>query len=76
LIDTFVGSVQVLAFDGRAAGSFAAVAAGLDRRGTPIGAFDSLIAGHAPSLALTLVTRNGNHFSRAHGLKTENWFVA
>ena len=73
LISTFVESVEVLAFDQRAADRFAAVAASLARRGEPIGTFDTLMAAHALSLGLTFVTNNTHHFGRVVGLTTENW---
>lgn len=73
LIGTFVDAVAVVPFDQPAADRFAAVAASLARRGTPIGTFDTLIAAHALSLGLTFVTNNSKHFERVAGLKTENW---
>ena len=73
LISTFVNSVEVLAFDQRAADRFAAVAASLARRGEPIGTFDTLMAAHALSLGLTFITNNTRHFGRVPGLRTENW---
>jgi tRNA(fMet)-specific endonuclease VapC len=45
----------------------------LKKRGNPIGANDLLIAAHARSLGLTLVTNNTREFSRVQGLKVENW---
>ena len=39
----------------------------------PLGAYDLLIAGHARSLAATLVTNNVAEFSRVRGLLLENW---
>ena len=73
LISTFVESVKVVAFNERAADRFGAVATSLDRRGVPIGTFDTLMAAHALSLGLTFVTNNTRHFARVVGLKTENW---
>jgi tRNA(fMet)-specific endonuclease VapC len=73
LINTFIDSVEVLAFDQRAADRFATVAASLARRGSPIGTLDTLMAAHALSLGLTFVTNNTKHFSRVAGLSTENW---
>ena len=73
LIDTFVLSVAVLPFDRAAADRFGSVANALARRGEPIGTFDTLIAAHALSLGLTLVTNNAKHFQRVAGLKTANW---
>lgn len=74
LIDTFVAAVAVVPFDQAAADQFASVAASLKRRGEPIGTFDTLMAAHALSLGLTLVTNNARHFTRVAGLRTENWF--
>jgi tRNA(fMet)-specific endonuclease VapC len=73
LISTFVESVEVVAFDQRAADRFATVATSLVRRGVPIGTFDTLMAAHALSLGLTFVTNNTQHFARVVGLNTENW---
>ena len=73
LISTFVESVAAIAFDQRAADQFATVATALVRRGAPIGTFDTLLAAHALSLGLTLVTNNTRHFARVAGLRTENW---
>jgi tRNA(fMet)-specific endonuclease VapC len=73
LITIFIDSVEVVAFDQRAAYRFAAVATPLARRGEPIGTFDTLMAAHALSLGLTFVTNNVRHFSRVVGLRKENW---
>jgi tRNA(fMet)-specific endonuclease VapC len=45
----------------------------LAKAGTPIGEYDTLIAGHALSLNLTLVTNNEKHFSRVPELRIANW---
>ena len=73
LIDRFVASVQVLAFDADAAKQFGAIAAKLRATGTPIGQLDTLIAAHAISTHSTLVTNNTRHFQRIAGLRTETW---
>lgn len=73
LIDTFVGAVGIVAFDEAAAAMFGNIAAALSARGNPIGNFDTLIAAHARSLRLTLVTNNLKHFSQVEGLRLENW---
>lgn len=73
LIDTFIKAVTVLPFDQSAADRFGTVAAALAVQGAPIGEFDTLIAAHALSVRMTLVTNNTKHFSRVAGLKTENW---
>ncbi len=44
----------------------------LEKKGTPIGPFDLLIAGQARSQGLTLVTNNIREFGRVDGLALEN----
>jgi tRNA(fMet)-specific endonuclease VapC len=73
LIDTFVSSVEVVAFDRAAADRFGPVASALARRGQPIGTFDTLVASHALACGVTLVTNNTKHFKRVEGLKLANW---
>lgn len=73
LIDIFVRDVEVKPFDEAAATRFGALAARLAFRGKPIGQFDTLIAAHALSLELVLVTNNAKHFGRVPGLKMETW---
>ena len=73
VIDTFVESVAVLPFDPAAADRFGPVARALARRAEPIGTFDTLIAAHALSCGLVLVTNNTRHFQRVAGLKMANW---
>lgn len=72
-IDRFIGDIKVLPFDYNAAVLYGKVAAALARQGSPIGEYDTLIAAHALSAGMTLVTNNIRHFSRVAGLKTENW---
>jgi tRNA(fMet)-specific endonuclease VapC len=45
----------------------------LENRGVPIGAYDLMIAAHALSLGLTLVTNNVREFARVEGLRLDNW---
>ena len=74
LIDLFATNVAVVPFDETCAGHYGTIASELARRGTPIGAFDVLIAAHALAIGATLVTNNVRHFSRVRGLSVENWF--
>lgn len=60
-------------FDIDAADEHGRLAADLAKRGTPIGAFDAMIAAHALALKLILVTNNEKHFRKVPGLKIENW---
>ena len=65
--------IAVLPLEEGAASEYGRVRAQLERAGIPIGNMDLLIASHALSLGLTLVTNNVREFSRIEGLKIENW---
>lgn len=65
--------LAILTFDEGAATHAADIRAKLERSGTKIGSYDGLIAGHARSLGLVLVTGNGREFSRVPGLRAEDW---
>lgn len=65
--------LNVIPFEARAAEEYGAVRARLEADGQPIGPLDTLIAAHAMSLNLTLVTHNTREFSRVGGLRVENW---
>ena len=71
----FLSPIDVLPFDGLAAAHYGTIRADLKRRGEPIGANDLLIAAHARSLGLTLVSNNLKEFDKVEGLFTENWVV-
>jgi tRNA(fMet)-specific endonuclease VapC len=45
----------------------------LERKGTPVGPYDLLIAGVALSRNMTPVSNNVRVFSRIEGLRVENW---
>ena len=47
----------------------------LARQGMPIGPYDQMIAGHARSRGLVVVTNNQREFSRVPGIRLENWTV-
>ena len=65
--------IQILPFDLAAAESAGKVMASLAWRGTPIGDRDMLIAGHALSESIPIVTHNVREFKRVSGLKIEDW---
>ncbi len=72
-IDRLVAELECLDFDLRAAAIYGRVRAGLEAAGKPIGPNDMLIAAHALSRRLVLVTDNVGEFQRVKGLKVENW---
>ena len=69
----FLGSAPCVSFGSQAAAEAAMVRAELERLGRPSGQMDYLIAGHARSLGLTLVTGNTRHFEPVGGIRVENW---
>ena len=52
---------------------YGAIRADLEREGRPIGPLDTLIAAHALSLDVPLVTNNTREFARVEGLRVEDW---
>ena len=72
-IEAMVARLEVLPFDDKSAYHFGQLRAELYRAGQPIGAYDMMIAGHARSSGLRLVTSNVKEFSRVRGLFIENW---
>ena len=75
-LDAFLAAFQVVAYDQSAAFVYGRLRADLERRGTPIGPLDMLIAAHALSLDMTLVTNNEREFRRVPDLRIENWTTA
>ncbi len=64
---------RALDFDGNDAFHAGKIRDNLRRLGTPIGPYDTLIAGQALARDLTLVTRNTREFARVEGLRVEDW---
>lgn len=64
--------IQCVDFDLSAARVFGRVRSSFEN-GVPIGPYDMMIAAHALSLGLVLVTDNEKEFRRVNGLKIENW---
>ena len=69
----FLANIDVIPFGDDAAVEYGRIRADLRRKGTPIGANDLMIAAHAKSLGMTLVTNNTKEFSRVEGLMLEDW---
>lgn len=73
IIESFAARLEVLHFGSEAAAHSGQVRAELARKGTPIGPYDIMIAGHARSLGLTVVTNNLREFERVAGIRVEDW---
>lgn len=74
-VERFAARLDVLAFDNVAADHAADIRAALELKGQPIGGYDVLIAGHARSRGLTVVTGNLAEFGRVDGLRCEDWLA-
>lgn len=69
----FLAPLSILPFGQAAASEYGEIRAYLQSQGTPIGPLDMLIAGHARSEGMILVTNNGKEFERVPDLVLENW---
>ena len=72
-IYNFLSPIKVMSFDSNAAIEYGKIRASLETKGTPIGPMDMLIAAHAKSLDLTIVTNNTKEFEKIKDLQIENW---
>jgi tRNA(fMet)-specific endonuclease VapC len=69
----FLLPLEIVNFDHAAATIYGDIRARLEKQETPIGSLDTLIAAHALSLQVILITNNIKEFSRVPNLKSENW---
>ena len=72
-LDEFITPLEVVSFDEEAAHVYGEIRATLEKAGTPIGAMDMLIAAHAVSLGIPLVTNNTREFARITSLNVFDW---
>lgn len=72
-LNLFTIPLEIIDFDYNATVEYGFIRAELEKKGTPIGPLDTLIAAHAKSAGLTLVTNNEKEFNRIPNLKIENW---
>lgn len=73
VLSLLLANIEIFDFDAKAADCYGKIRAELEKKGSPIGPLDMMIAGHARSLEFTLVTNNMKEFSRVSGLRQENW---
>jgi len=74
-VGRFAARLEVLVFDAGAAAHAAEIRTVLERQGEVIGGYDLMIAGHARSRGLVVVTGDLGEFSRVAGLRCEDWLV-
>ena len=72
-MEKFLAPLEILPLGADAIWVYGEIRSALERAGTPIGALDTLIAAHALSGKLTLVTNNLREFQRVDRLHCENW---
>lgn len=72
-IEEMAARIEIVPFEALAAAHFGQLRAELYRIGKPIGPYDMMIAGHARSMGVILVTNNLKEFERVPGLRVENW---
>ena len=73
-LEGLYSGLEVLPYDLEAARRYGRLAAVLLDEGVPIGVEDTMVAAHALSRGLTLVTHNRKHFERVKGLRVQDWF--
>jgi len=72
-LEEFILPLELAVFDEEATAAYGIVRAALEKQGTPIGPLDTMIAAHALSLGVTLVTNNTREFERVAKLKIVDW---
>jgi tRNA(fMet)-specific endonuclease VapC len=73
LVEAYLERLAILDWTNEVTSHYARIRSELERSGKPIGNMDLLIASHAVSQGMTLVTNNIKHFSNVPGLKLEVW---
>ena len=72
----FLAPLAILPFDDAAMWAYGDLRVDLERRGTPIGALDTMMAAHALSQQALLVTNDTREFAKVTGLQLDNWATA
>ena len=75
-LEMFLAPLAILPFDDAAVWAYGDLRADLERRGTPIGSLDTMIAAHALSQQALLVTNNTREFAKVPGLQLDDWVTA
>ena len=72
-LEEFLYPFEILTYDENASREYGKVRSQLEKKGQIIGPLDMLIAAHAISRELTIITNNSKEFRRIRSLKVENW---
>ena len=73
--EKFLTPIEIVDYGYEATVEYGIIRAELEKKGISIGPLDTLIASHAKSLEVILVTNNVREFERIPGLKIENWTI-
>jgi tRNA(fMet)-specific endonuclease VapC len=72
-VEAVLGAMTIRALESDVERVYASIRVALEKKGTPIGAHDMLIAAHARALDAICVTDNVSEFNRVPALRVENW---
>ena len=72
-LEMFLAPLTILPFDAPAVWAYGDLRADMERRGTPLGSLDTMIAAHALSQHALLITNNTREFAKVPGLQLDNW---
>lgn len=72
-LNNFILPFRIVDYDESASYYYGEVLAYLEKKGCIIGSLDTMIAAHALSLDVTLITNNTKEFERVPNLKLDNW---
>ncbi|NOX32191.1 MAG: type II toxin-antitoxin system VapC family toxin [Deltaproteobacteria bacterium] len=72
-LDEFLSPFEILSYDDNASRYYGRIRSQLEKKGQIIGLLDMLIAAHALSKKLILISNNVKEFNRIKSLRVENW---
>lgn len=72
-LEEFILPLEIMNFNEEAASHYGLIRTYLEKKGSPIGPLDLMIAAHAQATHSILVTNNSKEFSRIPNLEVENW---
>ena len=72
-LEEFLYPFEILTYDEIASREYGKIRSRLEKKGPVIGPLDMLIAAHALSKKLIIITNNSKEFKRISSLQVENW---
>jgi len=74
-VEAILGAITILPLEAGTDRHYAAIRTALEKKGTPIGANDMLIAAQARAMGAVCVTANVAEFKRVPALRVEDWLA-